>query len=118
MSEAAGRVHVASVDTFERGDRVLVEVEGREIAVFRAEDGFYALSNYCVHQGGPVCEGLVSGTLGVEGGELVYEKENKVVSCPWHGWEFDVETGEHLADPSYRQPTYDVEVEDGEVYVR
>ena len=112
------RVHVRSLDAFERGERVFVEVEGREIAVFRTDDGFHALLNYCVHQGGPVCEGLVSGTLGVEDDELVYEKAGKVVSCPWHGWEFDVETGTHLADSSYRLPTYEVEVDDGEVYLR
>ncbi|MFB6124097.1 MAG: Rieske (2Fe-2S) protein [Haloferacaceae archaeon] len=112
------RVRVASVDDFEDASRVVVDVEGREIAVFRTDDGFYALSNYCVHQGGPACEGAITGTLAVEDGDLVYDREGEVVSCPWHGWEFDVTTGEHLADPAYRLPTYEVERDGGELYVR
>jgi nitrite reductase/ring-hydroxylating ferredoxin subunit len=110
---------VASVDEFEDASRVVVDVGGREIAVFRTDDGFHALSNYCVHQGGPACEGAITGTLAVdEDGDLVYDREGEIVSCPWHGWEFDVTNGEHLADPSFRLPTYEVELDDGEVYVR
>ena len=115
---SAGRTHVASVADFEDASRIVVDVEGREIAVFRTDDGFYALSNYCVHQGGPACEGAITGTVDVEDGELVYTRRDEIVSCPWHGWEFDITNGEHLADPSFRLPTYEVELDDGEVYVR
>ncbi|MEF8819092.1 MAG: Rieske 2Fe-2S domain-containing protein [Haloferacaceae archaeon] len=112
------RYRVAAADDLAEGERVVVDLDGREVAVFRVEETFHALANHCVHQGGPVCEGQVSGTLAADGdGGLCYEREGEVVSCPWHGWEFDVRTGEALADRSYRQPTYEVVTENGEVYV-
>lgn len=113
------KTFVIEADELPPGDRVIVEIDGREIAVFNVDGELYALANYCVHQGGPVCEGLLSGTVGVDDDlDLVYEKEGEIVACPWHGWEFEVRTGEHLADPGYRLPSYDVTVEDGEVYLR
>lgn len=116
MSE---KTFVIEADELQAGDRVIVEIDGREFAVFNVDGDLYGLANYCVHQGGPVCEGLLSGTVGVdEELDLVYEKEGEIVSCPWHGWEFEVRTGEHLADPGYRLPTYDVTVEDGGVYLQ
>lgn len=97
---------------------MVVDLDGREIAVFRVDGDLVALANHCVHQGGPVCEGTVSGTLAeAADGSLCYEREGEIVACPWHGWEFDVRTGEALADRSYRQPTYEVVVEDGATYV-
>lgn len=115
---ADGTVHVGSLELFDDTDRVLVSVENREIAVYSTDEGIYALSNYCVHQGGPMCEGLLSGTVSAdEDGELDYDLENRVVSCPWHGWEFDVRDGRHLSNAAYRLPSYAVAVEDGEVYL-
>lgn len=110
--------HVISVDSFDEGERVIVDIEGREVAVFRSNGDFHALSNYCTHQGGPACEGLLSGTLDVdEDDELIWACEGEVVACPWHGWEFDITDGTHTASNDYRLPTYDVHVRDGEVYV-
>jgi nitrite reductase/ring-hydroxylating ferredoxin subunit len=97
---------------------VVVDLDGREVAVFRVDGDLVALSNHCVHQGGPVCEGRLSGTLAeAADGRLTYDRGGEVVACPWHGWEFDVRTGEALADPAYRQPTFEVVEEDGAVYV-
>ena len=110
--------YVANVEDFEDDSRVLIDIKGREIGLFQTEDGYFAVGNYCVHQGGPMCEGKVSGAVTAsEDFELKYTKKGEVVSCPWHGWEFDVRTGEALADRNYRQPTYEVVVEDGTVYV-
>lgn len=110
--------YVTSTDQLQEGDRVIVEVKGREIAVFRIDDEFYALLNYCVHQGGPGCEGRIAGTLvEKEDGELGYDRDNELVSCPWHGWEYDIKTGEHLANSRYRIPTYEVVQTDGDVYL-
>ncbi len=104
---------------FETGDHVLVDIEGIEIAVYNTPDGYHAISNYCIHQGGPLCEGPIEGTVVEnEAGELEYDHEGKIVSCPWHGWEFDVTTGEHLYRSDYSQPTFDVEVHDEVVYIR
>ena len=59
-----GTLHfVADLERFEGTDRVLADVEGREVAVFDLDGEFFALANYCVHQGGPLCEGTVSGAL-------------------------------------------------------
>ncbi len=112
------RYFVASTAELESNDRVIAEIQGREIAVFDVDGEYYAVANYCVHQGGPACEGLLSGTVTVnEEMELSYDQEGEVVACPWHGWEFDVKTGEHLASSEYVLPTYDVVVDDCKVYV-
>jgi nitrite reductase/ring-hydroxylating ferredoxin subunit len=111
--------HVGSTADFEVGDSLLVEVEGIEVALYNTPNGFYAMANYCVHQGGPLCEGPVSGSVTTdEDGTLCYDSDRQVVKCPWHGWEFDVESGEHLSRPQYNQPTYEVLEDDGELYVR
>jgi nitrite reductase/ring-hydroxylating ferredoxin subunit len=114
-----GLHHVAAADDVGDGERVIVDIEGREIAVFHTNGEFHALSNYCTHQGGPACEGLLSGTLDVDGDdELVWRREDEIVACPWHGWEFDVTDGSHTASDRYRLPTYDVRVLDGELYIK
>ena len=118
-TEVDGDLHyVTEADTLEEGDRVIVDVDGREIAVFRVDDELYALLNYCVHQGGPGCEGRIGGTLVEhEDGSLGYDRDNEIVSCPWHGWEYEIKTGQHLSRPEYRVPSYDVLEESGDLYV-
>ena len=114
------RHHIASVeDVSEEGSRVLTEVDGVEIAIFRVNEELYAMANYCVHQGGPLCEGELDGrvTVGEDPLEWKYDGEERNVLCPWHGWKFDVTTGESINNDRYKIPTYEVEVENGEVYV-
>lgn len=112
------RHYVTEADQLQEGNRVIVDIDGREIAVFKIGDEFHALLNYCVHQGGPGCEGRIAGTLiEEEDGSLGYDRKNEVVSCPWHGWEYDIETGEHLANPQYRIPSYEVVESDGRLYI-
>ncbi len=110
---------VCSTDELSPGERLVVDTGGREIAVFNVNGEFIAVANYCVHAGGPVCEGKLSGTVTASVDEWAYdwEREGEILACPWHGWEFDLLTGEHLSDPSYRLLTYDVTVSDGTVYV-
>jgi len=117
-SSSGSKHHVVSTAELDSTDRVIAEVQGREIAVFNTDGEYYAVANYCVHQGGPACEGLVSGTVSVsEEMKLTYDCEGEIISCPWHGWEFDIKTGKHLARSEYALPTYGVVVDDGEVYV-
>lgn len=114
------RHKIATVEEFpENGSRVIAEIDGQEIAVFRLGDEYHGLANYCVHQGGPLCEGKVRGrmTAGDDGWSWDFDEENLVVECPWHGWLFDVKDGKNTANPNNRTPTYDVEVDDGDVYV-
>jgi len=117
---AAEDLHlVARRSQFEKVDRIVTEIDGREIAVFELDGEFHALANYCVHQGGPLCEGIRSGALTTnEEFELEYSCDGAVVSCPWHGWEFDIRTGEHLAQTDYKTPTYEVVLDGEDVYVR
>lgn len=103
MDESAteSTVRVCSVDDLVEGDAVVEDVDGTQVAVIRHDDDVYALENVCPHQGGPLGEGRV---------------EDGCVFCPWHGWGFDVETGEHLQGLATAN-TLPVTVEDGEVYV-
>ncbi|MFB6096565.1 MAG: Rieske (2Fe-2S) protein [Haloferacaceae archaeon] len=119
MSE---RVEVAPVAEFDPGERRFVTAGGRPVGVFNVDGEFYAVENVCAHEGGPVCEGKLQGALVgeyVEPGERIVEEfsDTPALSCPWHGWEYDVTTGEHLGDPSVSLATFDVVVEDGTVYV-
>lgn len=113
--------YVIDANELDPGKRVLVDVEGREVAVFNIDGEYHAIANYCVHQGGPVGEGSVSGTttakMSEDDWELCYECDNEIVSCPWHGWQFDIETGQHLAHSKFQLPTYPVTVRDGKVYL-
>lgn len=109
---------VAPAADLEDGERVIVDIRGREIALFKNDDEYYAVLNFCPHQGGPLCEGLLDGTLTVDDDwEWTYSCEGEIISCPWHGWEFDIKTGEHLSKSKYRVPTYEVIERDGEVYL-
>jgi nitrite reductase/ring-hydroxylating ferredoxin subunit len=94
---------VASADAFDEEDGTVVEVDGEEIAVFKTEGEFYAIGNTCTHTGGPLGKGEVDDTT---------------VTCPWHGSDFDVTSGECLSPPADDPvPEYEVEVEDSEVKI-
>jgi nitrite reductase (NADH) small subunit len=102
---------------------VMVDVGDREIGVFRHEQQLYAYDNRCIHQGGPVCSGELVGATrrrlgagGEEIGELLDPHEMRLV-CPWHGWEYDLATGEAAHDRRRRLRRFPVIVEDGVVYV-
>lgn len=102
----------------EPGARVLTEIKGVEIAVFNLDGEYHALANFCPHQSGPLCEGPLRGRVTVgEDLEWEYDSKKRNVVCPWHGWMFDVETGENVDADRYTVPKYDVEVDDGEVFV-
>lgn len=84
------------------GSGKVVEVDGKEIALFNCDGKFYALNNTCLHQGGPLGEGSLEGT---------------VVTCPWHGWQFDVTTGANPVESSMRTECYPVKVEGEDVLI-
>ncbi|WP_408960566.1 Rieske (2Fe-2S) protein [Natrinema sp. 74] len=122
MSDA-DLIEVKSKAEFEDGDRELVEVNGAEVGVICVGGEFHAVRNKCLHDCGPVAKGQVGKKLVgefVEPGKRVeksYADDEPIISCPWHGWSYDLETGEQLADNDLVLPTYDVIVEDGVVYV-
>lgn len=73
-------------------------MDGRPVAIFHTEAGFYAVDNDCLHMGGPLCEGTVEGT---------------VVTCPWHAWAYHLATGERVDRGGSALPVHDVEVRNG-----
>ncbi|MGE0757794.1 MAG: Rieske (2Fe-2S) protein [Pirellulaceae bacterium] len=77
-------------------------VAGRIIALFHVDGTYFALDGICPHQGGPLGRGHVRGC---------------VVTCPWHGWQFDVRTGQHQVNSSLRHPSFPVRIEGTDVLV-
>jgi nitrite reductase (NADH) small subunit len=117
--EVDGRHVVCRLDELDPGERKIVSIGGRLIGVIRTEDAIYAIRNVCPHQGAELCRGGVSGTmLPSAAHEYVFGMHGRVLRCPWHGWEFDMETGRSVFDPdNVRVRTYPVTVEDGSIVV-
>lgn len=113
--------NLGSADQVPEGDRIIVELQGKEIAVFNVDGEYYAYVNWCAHQGGPSCEGNVTGTMEAEydnengNVELNYCKEGKILNCPWHGWEYDLTSGECLSRQGVMLPQYDIKEQEGEL---
>ncbi|HEY7034811.1 MAG TPA: Rieske (2Fe-2S) protein [Thermomicrobiales bacterium] len=104
---------VATVDEIPPGARKIVEVEGRSIGVFNVDGAFFALRNRCPHQGGPLCRGTISAFVSAtRPGEYRVSRHGQILRCPWHGWEFDISTGQSWFDPrKVRVRRYEVTVE-------
>ncbi len=96
-----------------------MDVVGHDLVIVRSPSGVHAIRNKCPHQGAPICGGMLTGTyLPSDPGVLLYGLENEIVRCPWHGWEFDVTTGEALFGISSKKlVSYPTEVRDGELWV-
>lgn len=121
-STAADRIRVCAVEELPEGEYTLVGVDGQQVGVLNVDGTYYAIQNECPHQGGPVCQGAVRPELVgefVEPGERVreYHGERQVITCPWHGWEYDLETGVHMGVDDIELRTYDVVERDGVLYV-
>ena len=114
---AGGRTRyvVGTVDEIPPGGRKLIEVEGRSIGVFNLDGEYFALRNRCPHQGGQLCKGRLAGVLvSPLPGEFELTRPGEILRCPWHGWEFDIRTGQSWFDPrGVRVRRYDVSVEPG-----
>lgn len=102
------------------GKMHIVEISGVSIGVYMDDDNAYAVRNMCPHKQAPVCRGLVGGTMQPSDPcEFKFVLDNRVLQCPWHGWEFDLRSGESLFGISNRKlKTYSIEVkEDDGVYI-
>jgi 3-phenylpropionate/trans-cinnamate dioxygenase ferredoxin subunit len=97
------------------GSRKLFTVKGRPIAIFNLEGDFFGMLNRCPHQGGSLYEGVVTGlVLSSNPGEYTYARKGEIVRCPWHGWEFDIRTGQSYCDPErIRTKAYPVDTASG-----
>lgn len=114
---------VASADKIADGERILVELEGREIGIFRLNDEFHALLNWCPHQGGPLCEGGCTGRQRAKYDpetqrvQFEWTNEGEILTCPWHDWEFELKTGKNIPREEIQVPKYPVSIEDGNIVV-
>jgi nitrite reductase (NADH) small subunit len=98
------------------GTSTTVKAFGTTVAVFNVEGQVFALSNHCPHRGGPLCHGRISGAvLPSQPYEYRYGREGRVLICPWHGWEFDIESGRTIFDPAVRVKIYEARIEEGEI---
>lgn len=104
---------VGTIDEIPPGTRKIVEIEGRTIGVFNVNGEFFAVRNTCPHQGGPLCEGAQTGLREARvPGEYSYTRKGEILRCPWHGWEFDIRTGQSWWNPErVRTRAYKVSVE-------
>ncbi len=95
---------VAKKNEISSGTGTTVDVNGKELALFQIDGEFYAIDNTCPHAGGPLGDG---------------ELDGNVVTCPWHGAEFDCTTGEFLSPPAPSGvETYEVKVDGDDVNVK
>ena len=114
---------VGALSDFEDGDYRVFAVDGLEVGVFRRGDRFVAYENRCPHYGGPVCQGRLFNRVeeivmpDQTSRGLRFSAEQHIV-CPWHGYEFSLETGHHPGDPRIRLRPVPVRVDTGQVYIR
>jgi nitrite reductase (NADH) small subunit len=97
-----GLVRVVASSELLPGQGRVVRADDLEIALFNVDGSFYAIGNTCRHRGGPLGEGSLEGS---------------VVTCPWHGWEYDVTSGVSRVNPAMRVPVYRTEVKGDEVFI-
>ena len=96
------RMRIANTGDVERGAGKIVDAGGRTLALFNVDGVFYVIDNSCAHRGGPLGDGKLTGAI---------------VTCPWHGYRYDVRTGAHQLDASFDVACYPVTVEGGAIYV-
>ena len=77
--------------------------DGRMVAIANVDGTLHAIDGLCPHQGGPLGTGELCGT---------------VLTCPWHGWQFDVATGRHRVSATVRQAVHDVREREGKIEIR
>jgi nitrite reductase (NADH) small subunit len=93
---------VADVTEIPAGSGRTLEVAGRQIALFHVDGKFFALDNLCPHRGGPLGDGPLMGSI---------------VTCPWHGWQFDCATGRSTRNPAVGVACHPVTVDGSTIYV-
>jgi len=115
--------HVGPLDLIPERGGVLAVAGDVEVGIFRVDGGLRAYENRCRHQGGPVCTGEILGRYeavlnpdGTVAGERFVDAEPRLV-CPWHGWEYDIETGACAGDRRRKLRRYETLERQGSLYV-
>lgn len=110
------KFEICSAAELAPGEREIVELNGVSIGVFNVDGEYHALKNDCPHQRAPLCEGKVTGTVTAEEpGAVNWECDGHILRCPWHGWEFEIESGESMFNPhKVKARSYEATVESSE----
>jgi nitrite reductase/ring-hydroxylating ferredoxin subunit len=113
---------VAKAADFAEGERRIVTAGKREIGVFLKDGAYYAYSNVCLHQGGPACEGImINNVVDVLAADRTYQGqiygEQLRFVCPWHGYEYDLKTGECIGDRKLKLRKFEVVKRGEDIYV-
>jgi len=115
---------IGRTSEFKNGDRRIVFLGETEVGVFKDNDEFFAYSNTCVHQGGPACEGLIIAKVeetimpDKTSRGLYFSDTELHFVCPWHGYEYDLKTGECVGDRKLKLRRYEVVRKGDDLYVR
>ena len=94
-------VHIANTSDIPAGEGKVFNAKGKAIAIFNVDGKFYAIDNTCKHQGGPLGDGFL---------------DENIVTCPWHGWQYDVTTGKSISTPVH-VTSYKLKVENSKILV-
>jgi nitrite reductase/ring-hydroxylating ferredoxin subunit len=114
---------VGKASEFKDGERRIVIAGEKEVGVFKDKGEFFAYSNYCLHQGGPACEGLTIAAVeerilpDMTSRGLYFSDTEMHFVCPWHGYEYDMKTGECVSNRKLRLRRYEVVQKGDELYV-
>lgn len=122
MTNAArGRTlqRICSVEELPSGASTIVSVGRHSIGVFNVGGRYFAFLNRCPHAGAPLCRGRITGMAVARGPgfDVVWERDGELLRCPWHAWEFELETGRSVSSARIRAKTYEVVVIQDEIYV-
>ena len=114
---AKTRRFVAALNELAVGERRIIQANGQSIGVFNTGREIVAVLNICPHAFAPVCLGKLSGTtLPSKPGEFIWGRENEILRCPWHGWEFDLHSGACLTDKR-KLKRFPVVIEEDAIYI-
>jgi nitrite reductase/ring-hydroxylating ferredoxin subunit len=130
---------IAAAAEFPPGTRRLVTINDRAVVIFNVKGEYFGLYNKCPHNGGSLAQGVLTGLLqSATPGQYSFSRQGEIIRCPWHGWEFDirsgqsfcrvvrararpvtvkVEAGSDIVEGPYRAETIEVRVEDDYVVV-
>jgi 3-phenylpropionate/trans-cinnamate dioxygenase ferredoxin subunit len=106
---------VGSARDIPEGGRKLVHVKGRPIAIFNIKGEYFGLYDRCPHLGGSLCRGALTGLVEAKTpGDYSFTRMGEILRCPWHGWEFDIRTGQSYCKPDkVKARSFPVTVEEG-----
>ncbi|MCP1838529.1 nitrite reductase/ring-hydroxylating ferredoxin subunit [Bradyrhizobium sp. USDA 4524] len=106
---------VAVVTDIPSGGRFATTVRGRPIVVFNLDGQFFALLDRCPHSGARLSHGLLTGLLQSDAPNCFkYSRLGEIIKCPWHGWEFDIRSGQSYCSPeSVKTKAFEVKVQSG-----